>query len=413
MVSVLTKIFGSENLELAEDVVQDTLLHALQIWKLKGVPDNPSAWLYTVAKNKAIDILRKNKHTTRFDFTTNELVLLRSEYTLTTTMEHLWDEGAINDDLLRMMFTCCHPEISPENQISLILKTLCGFSTTEIAKSFLTSEETISKRLYRTKEFFRERKIKLEFPPDEQIQVRIGVVLRCIYLLFNEGYNSTASDKLIRNDLITESMMLCHLMTKNSITSVPEVYALLALICFHTSRSDGRINHEGDIILLPYQDRSLWDQDLISRGNEYMAQSAFGDQISQYHIEAAIAFEHCRAETFESTNWKQILIYYDWLSSLSTSPVFELNKIVAVLQVHGPKMALDALNALSYSKALSSFYLYHALLGEVYAKLHQANEAATHFLYAVELTHSEQEKKVLLEKIHALGMTSPISPDAS
>jgi RNA polymerase sigma-70 factor (ECF subfamily) len=413
MVSVLTKIFGTENLELAEDVVQETLLHGLQVWKIKGIPDNPSAWLYTVAKNKAIDVIRKNKHTTRFDFTSNESLLLQSEYTLTTTVENFWDEGTINDDLLRMMFVCCHPDISPENQISLILKTLCGFSTTEIAKSFLTSEETISKRLYRTKEFFRARKIKLEFPSDEQIQERTAVVLRCIYLLFNEGYNATSSDRLIRNDLITESMMLCHLLTENPMTSVPEVYALLALMCFHSSRSDTRVSPEGEIILLQYQDRSLWDRDLINKGNEYMGRSAFGNHISQYHIEAAIAFEHCRAEKFESTNWQQILTYYEWLSLISTSPVFELNQVVAVLQVHGPLAALDLLKSMDGAKALSSFYLYHAILGEVYSKLDHRNDASKHFLQAIELTHSDQEKKILSEKIRVLGILPSISPDAS
>ncbi len=172
MVSVLTKIFGTENLQTAEDVVQDTLIQAMQVWKLKGIPDNPSAWLFRVAKNKAIDIIRRNKHSVQFDFSDNEKILLTSEYTLAATMDNFWKEEIIKDDLLRMMFACSHPEISKENQITLMLKTLCGFSTTEIAKAFLTTQETISKRLYRTKEFFRQHKIKLIIPSVDEIKNR-------------------------------------------------------------------------------------------------------------------------------------------------------------------------------------------------------------------------------------------------
>ncbi|MEP6597063.1 MAG: sigma-70 family RNA polymerase sigma factor, partial [Ginsengibacter sp.] len=208
MVSVLTRIFGTENLETAEDVVQQTFIDAISVWKLKGVPENPSAWLFRVAKNKAIDIIRRNKHSVQYDFSDNERVLLTSEYTLATTMENLWKEEFIKDDLLRMMFACCHPGISQENQITLILKTLCGFSTAEIAKTFLTSEDTVSKRLYRTKEFFRENKIKLIIPSVDELRSRTNAVLNSIYLLFNEGYNSTHGEQLIRNDLIEEAMML-------------------------------------------------------------------------------------------------------------------------------------------------------------------------------------------------------------
>ncbi|MEO7960972.1 MAG: sigma-70 family RNA polymerase sigma factor, partial [Ginsengibacter sp.] len=286
MISVLTKIFGTENLETAEDVVQDTLLQAMHIWKLKGIPDNPSGWLFRVAKNKAIDIIRRNKHSVRFDFTDKERILLTSEYTLETTMENLWKEEYIKDDLLRMMFACCHPEISQENQITLMLKTLCGFSTMEIARAFLTSEETISKRLYRTKEFFRQHKIKLIIPSLDEIKNKTDAVLNTIYLLFNEGYNSTNSEELIRKDVIAEAMLLCKMLTENSNTQSPEVFALMALMCFHSSRSDSRLTKEGEIILLPMQDRKKWNQAMIGEGNEYMNRAAFGDSLSTYHIEA-------------------------------------------------------------------------------------------------------------------------------
>jgi RNA polymerase sigma-70 factor (ECF subfamily) len=237
MVSVLTKIFGIENLETAEDVVQDTLLQAMNVWKLKGIPDNPSAWLFRVAKNKAIDIIRRNKHSVQFDLVIMK-ILLTSEYTLTATMENFWKEEFIKDDLLRMMFACCHPQISKENQITLMLKTLCGFSTTEIAKAFLTNEDTVSKRLYRTKEFFRQHKIKLAIPSIDEIKKRTDAVLNAIYLLFNEGYNSTNSEELIRKDVIAEAMILCKLLTENDHTQQPEVFALMALMCFHSARSE-------------------------------------------------------------------------------------------------------------------------------------------------------------------------------
>ncbi len=402
MVSVLTKIFGPENLETAEDVVQQTFIDAINVWKLKGIPDNPSAWLFRVAKNKAIDVIRRNKHSVQYDFSDGERKLLTSEYTLATTMENIWKEELIKDDMLRMMFACCHPEISQENQITLVLKTLCGFSTAEIAKSFLTSEETVSKRLYRTKEFFRENKIKFGIPSVDELKNRTDAVLNSIYLLFNEGYNSTNAEQLIRNDLIEEAMMLCRLLIENHHTQVPEVYALMALMCFHSARSESRLTAEGEIVLLPYQDRSKWNVELIALGNEYMNKAAFGDVLSSYHLEAAIAYEHCIAESFDKTNWKRILELYEWLCKISPSPISELNKTVAVMQVLGAEEALKALTTISDRKKLESFYLYHSLLGEIYSRLHNSAKAKTSFEKAIELTHSKSEKKMLKDKILSL-----------
>lgn len=399
MVSVLTKIFGTENLETAEDVIQQTFIDAINVWKLKGIPDNPSAWLFRVAKNKAIDIIRKNKHSVQYNFNDSERALLKSEYTLAVTMESFWKEELINDDMLRMMYACCHPEISDENQITLILKTLCGFSTAEIAKTFLTSEDTVSKRLYRTKEFFRNRKVKLEIPSANEIKNRTNAVLNSIYLLFNEGYNSTHSEELIRKDLIDEAMLLCKLLCDNIQTQLPETYALMALMCFHSSRSNSRLTATGEIILLPHQDRTQWNFNLIEEGNEYMNKAAFGESISSYHLEAAIAFEHCTAESFEQTNWKRILNYYEMLCKISNSPITEMNKAVAVLQVHGAIVAMQCLNNISDRKKLESFYLYHSLLGELNLRLNKLEEAKTNFETAINLTQSTTEKKILKEKI--------------
>lgn len=402
MVSILTKIFGTENLETSEDVVQQTFFDAIRIWKIKGIPDNPSAWLFHVARNKAIDVIRKNKYSVQYDFSDSERALLKSEYTLAATMENMWKEELVNDDMLRMMFACCHADISVDNQITLILKTLCGFSTAEIARAFLTSEETVSKRLYRTKEFFRQRKIKPEVPSAGELVRRTDAVLNTIYLLFNEGYNSSASDELIRKDLMSEAMLLCKLLTENKNTQLPQTFALMALMYFHASRTDSRLSPEGEIILLPHQDRSKWNMQLITQGNEYLNIAAFGNEISAYHIEAAIAYEHCTAKSFANTNWPRVLELYEWLGAVLPSPIVEMNKTVAIMQVHGAGKALEALLAITDRKKLESFYIYHCLLGEINSRLQRQAESKSNFETAMMLTNSATEKKMLREKIIAL-----------
>jgi len=401
MVAVLTRIFGTRNLELAEDVVQETLISALEQWKIKGLPQNPEAWLFIVAKNKALNLIKKQRNQVLFGDDETKL-LLNSGYTVETTFNKLADDSLIKDDQLRMMFACCHPEISEENQITLILKTLCGFSTAEIAKAFLTSEDTISKRLYRTKEFFRENKIEFVIPNVEEIKSRIGAVLNAIYLLFNEGYNSTNSEDLIRKDLLEEAVIICKLLTENDHTQLPEVNALMALMCFHASRSDSRLSHEGEIILLPEQDRTKWNKALIEEGSKYFNIAASGEAISSYHLEAAIAFEHCTAESFEKTNWKLILTYYELLCEIAPSPISELNKTVAILQAHGPAKALQELNSIKDKNKLVSYYLYYSLLGEIYSRQNKLKEAKEQFEKALGLTRSEPEKRMLLNKIKNL-----------
>jgi RNA polymerase sigma-70 factor (ECF subfamily) len=395
MVAVLTKLFGTENLQMAEDVVQDTLLLAFNSWPDKGIPKNPSAWLYRVAKNKAIDRLRHNRHLLNTD--PEDLTETHDQPLL--DIEQLWKQELLEDDMLRMMFACCHPRIPKENQITLILKTLCGFSTVEIAKAFLIPEDTVSKRLYRTKEFFRHEKIKLTIPSVNELKNRTDVILNAIYLLFNEGYNSTQSEYLIRRDLMDEAMMLCHLITKNEYTRQPEAYALMALMCFHSSRNESRISPEGEIVLLTKQDRSRWDKRLIDKGNDYMNLAAYGNTVSAYHLEAAIAFQHCTAKSFDTTNWPAILSYYDWLCRIAPSPFTAINQAVAMMQVDGPQAALTAL--LQIEKA-DKFYLYHAILGEIYTRLHNYTQAKSSLEKAISLTRSAPEKRVLQEKLYKL-----------
>ncbi len=402
MVSVLTKIFGTQNLETAEDVVQQTFMEAMNTWELQRIPENPQAWLLRVAKNKTIDIIRRNKHSVRFDFAADERILLTSEYTLSTTIENLFKDEIVKDDLLRMMFACCHPGISRENQIIIILKTLCGFSTSEIASAFIISEDLVSKRLYRTKEFFRKNKIKLEIPSVEDLKFRTHAVLNSIYLMFNEGYYSSHSENLIREELLREAIMLCKLLSQNTHTQLPEVFALIALMCFHSARSESRLTSQGEIILLPLQDRSKWDRELIAEGNRYLNIAAFGNEVSAYHLEAAIAYEHCVAATFDKTNWKQILKLYEWLCKISPSPIASMNKAIAVMQVHGPEKAIEALGQIDDQKKLESYYLYHSLLGEIYTRLNKHSEAREQLETAIRLTQSDTERRILKDKIMAL-----------
>ncbi|MCK8522730.1 sigma-70 family RNA polymerase sigma factor [Aquimarina sp. D1M17] len=399
MVAVLIKIFGTENIELAEDVVQDALIKALETWKYRGIPDNPKAWLYKTARNRAIDVIRRNKYSKLIDFSDPEKQLLTSSYTLSATMDKFWKEDNIKDDFLGMMFACCHPKISQENQITFILKSLCGFSTKEVAKSFLTSEDTISKRLYRTKEYFRKNKIRPVIPDSNKIEERIHTVLSTIYLMFNEGYNSTHDDDLIRKDLISQAIFLCKSLLSTKKTELPEVYALMALMCFHAARIESRISKTGDLILLDRQDRSQWNLALIHSGRINLNKSSFGDRLTSYHLEAAIAYEHCKAKQYEGTNWGKILEYYNLLLKINHDPIIVLNRCLVVLKLEGPKKALQAIEEIKDDKQLQKYYLYHSIIGEIYMQIEKLDTAIICFQKAIKLTQSKHEKRFLQSKI--------------
>lgn len=401
LVAIITRIMGMENLELAEDVVQDTFLSAIKVWPLKGVPDNPSAWLMQVARNKAIDVIRKNKFSKHVDFSDPERQLLQSEYTLAAQVEKLWNEDSVEDDQLRMMFACCHEGITPEGQITLMLKTLCGFSTAEIARAFMLPEDTISKRLYRARQFFREEKIKPEFPGRDKLYDSTGAVLKAIYLIFNEGYNSAGAGELIRKDLLHQAMYLCKTLCDNRYTGQPEVFAAMALMCFHASRIDSRISAEGEIILLSQQDRRLWNRELIHEGNGYMNRAASGDKVSAYHIEAAIAYEHCMAPSFAQTNWPQILTYYDMLYQVCPSAIVALNRLIVVNKISGADATLAEISESHYREEWEKHYLYYSLLGDIWAPADVAR-ATAYYQQSITFTQSEAEKKLLQRKIDQL-----------
>jgi RNA polymerase sigma-70 factor (ECF subfamily) len=397
MAAVLTRLFGWQRLDLAEDIVQDTLLKAMSTWKFKGVPENPSAWLYKVAKRKAIDALRQQHIHEGHHSQIKEA--LRSEWTLTPAVQQFFFENEIEDSQLRMMFACCHPAIPYESQIALTLKTLCGLSVQEIAHSFLTNEDTITKRLYRAKEKIREEKISMEAPIPARLPGRMDAVLHTLYLLFNEGYNSSHPSQLIRHDLCEEAMRLCVLLTRNTITRSGKVSALLALMCFQASREDARINPDGTIRLLKDQDRGRWDKRLIEKGRYYLEQSADDDGVSAYHIEAAIAGSHSAVDSFPETDWVRIAKLYAALEEINPSPVVQLNKAIAIGYAESATAGLYALDAIS---TLQEHHLYHAAKGDFFADLNKVSEARNSYLRAMALTSSNAEKDLLQSKLTAL-----------
>lgn len=397
LIAVLTKIFGPKNLELAEDVVQDTLLKALDYWKFHGAPENPSAWLFTVARNKALDVVRREKHKKEFADELN--ALLKSEYSAGITLDIHVTENEIEDEQLRMMFVCCHPAIPEDGQVALILKTLCGFSVAEIAKAFLTSEETITKRLYRAREQFRKENIRFEIPQSLDLPARLESVLTAIYLLFNEGYNSSSHDLLIREDLVEESLRLVNFLISHKITRQPNALALTALLCFHAARLHSRVDEQKRLLTLRHQDRTQWNKDLIEQGKLFLNRACEGDVVSTYHIEAAIVYEHCTAPDFGSTNWIKILELYDILFQLKPNAMVALNRTVIIAELHGPMAGLTALEKIENLEVLKNYYLLPAVRGEFHFNAGNKKEAIKNWELAVTLTSSQAEKELLREKI--------------
>ena len=399
MVAILTRIFGIHNLELAEDVLQDTLRQALEDWSLGAVPDNPSGWLMVVAKRKAINAIRRER--LQRSFASDMDVLLKSEWTAAYTMDQVFLEDEIRDSQLRMIFTCCHPALPMESQLALTLKILCGFSIAEIATAFLTTESTINKRLYRAKEKIRQELISFTVPAGQSLLTRLDAVLLVIYLLFNEGYNSSGDNPVIRQDLCLEAIRLAMLLTEKTVTNVhPPVYALLALMCLHSARFEARIDNYNSLIVLEEQDRRLWNQQLITRGLQFLLQSAGGESVTAWHLEAAIAAEHCISPDFESINWNKIYDYYIALEKLKPSSVIKLNLAIVTAKKNGPRAAISLLHELEKHRALDSYYLLYAALGEFYQQVGQAPEAHAYFRQALSLTKSAAIREALEKKMN-------------
>src|ERR1700741_1519018 len=356
MISALTRVFGVHNLALSEDVVQDSLCRALEVWKLRGMPENPSAWLMTTAKNRAIDVLRRERRARAF---APELErLLESEWTFTPTIEEAFESHAIRDDELRMMFSCVNPRLAEESQVALILHMLCGFSVSEIANAFLSSAAAIEKRITRGKKLLSGSKRLFELSASEDFQARLSAIQRALYLLFNEGYHGSCTEKVVRVELCREAMRLAALLSDHPLAAVPSTRALLALMCLHDARLCIRVAESGSLSLLTAQDRSQWDPELIAQGQKLLEQSATGEELSEYHVEAAIAWCHATAPSARDTDWGQIVSLYDTLLAIRPSPVIALNRAIAIAQYQGPEGGLAALRAIPDRERLGAYPFY-------------------------------------------------------
>lgn len=392
LVSVLCKLFGFEHLDIAEDIASDTFLLASELWGLKGMPENPTAWLYTVAKNKTKDYLKRNSI-----FAQN--VSKEIKYSATTYDEIEIDLSIknINDSQLAMIFVVCHPCNSAEAQIGLALNILCSFSSDEIANAFLTDKEVIYKRLQRARKKLRTEKIRIEQPALSEIIDRLPAVLMTLYLLYNEGYYSSSQDITIRKNLCFEAMRLAYLLIENEQTNNPSVNALLSLMCFQSSRFDARLDQNGQIILYQNQNTDLWNQDLINKGEYFLNQASQGNIISKYHLEAGIACWHTfKADTKEK--WENILQLYNQLLLIEYSPVAALNRTYALAKANGKMEAITEAEKIK----LTGNHLYHSLLGELYTGIDN-EKAISHLQNALKLAKSTADKTLIFDKILECG----------
>lgn len=410
MVATLTGIFGIEHLTLAEDVVQEALARALQTWPFYGMPKNPAAWLMQTARNRALDVVRREKN-----FREKEPEIIHhlevdaapsSPFRDGGVVATILSEHEIADDRLRMMFVCCHPLISREDQVALALKTLCGFSPAEIARAFLTTEAAIAKRLTRAKQKIREAKIRFEIPAGPELAPRLDGVLQSLYLLFNEGYKASAGDKLIREDVCEEAVRLAELLANHPTGNRPKTHALLALMLLNAARTPARVDGDGNLLRLRDQDRTKWNHAMIARGMFHLAHSANGDEISGFHLQAGIAACHCAAKDYASTDWGKILSLYDRMLEFDDSPVIALNRAVALAELRGPQAGVDAVNAIPDLKSLESYYLFHAVMGDFELQLNRLPIAAAHFQRALELAEMPPEKTFLEKRLRACESVS-------
>jgi len=404
MLAALVRIFGLHNLDLAEDVVQEALLRALETWRFGRIPENPAAWLMATARNRALDAVRRERSARRF--APDLSYQLDSEWTLVQTVDGLFVDSEIHGDQLRMMFSCCHPRLAPEAQVALILKVLCGFGTGEIARAFLIESSAMDKRILRGKEALRESGTLYEIRSDAAIRERIDAVLAALYLLFNEGYHGSHPDLPVREALCSEAMRLLAMLLEHRAAALPRAVALLALMCFHAARLRARVDDAGRLVLLEAQDRARWDADLIRRAVLLLERAAEGDEVSEFHLEAAIAAKHCLAGRYEETDWRGILALYDLLLAVKPTPIVALNRAIALAQADGPEAALVALRAIP-EEGLAGYPFFAAALGEMNRRAGRPKEAAEHYKRAIVEARSEAEAKVFEQRLALCGMIVP------
>jgi RNA polymerase sigma-70 factor (ECF subfamily) len=397
LVSVLTRVFGWRNFDLVEDMVQATLVDALQAWRVR-VPDNPSGWVHRIARNKILDALRRDKIGQRV---LGEWAATRLTYA--EGLDELFLDSEIEDSQLRMIFACCHPRLARENQLALTLKALCGFGNSEVARALLVGEETVKKRLQRATRDLIDHHVALDPPDAEELAQRLDAVHQVLYLLFNEGYSSSEGETAIRSDLCEEAARLCHLLCSQRRFSTPPTHALMALMLFHAARLDARLDQRGSILLIEDQDRGQWDQRLIRRAQEFLAQSAAGTVISPFHLEAGIACHHCMAKSYAQTDWPAILRLYDALLAMQRSPVYLLNRAIVVAQIEGPEAAIAALDEAGQDQAVRHYHLFDATLGEFYRRAGNLARARHYLDAARQKTHSPFDRELIDRRLVLCG----------
>ena len=399
MVATLTRILGSEHLSLAEEVVQDALVSALQNWSIRGVPDDPAAWLFSVARNRAIDQLRRSNK------------LRDKEPQLVAELRHSpreHDSGFAHEpaeDELRMMLMCCHPSIPKESRIALTLKTVCAFSADEIARAFLTKGNTIAQRVVRAKRMIRDEHIAMTMPSRDELAARRESVLQVLYLMFNEGYSAHEGDDLVRSDLCQEAIRLVRAVAEHPVVSSPAAHALLSLMLLQAARLPARVDASGELIVLAEQDRSRWDMSMIADGLRHLDQSASGDVVTRYHTEAAIAACHACAPSFEETDWPMVVELYDELLGANPSPVVALNRAIAIAMADGPEAGIAVVDELASDATLRDYLPLATTLGELSLRAGDRTRAAAHFARALELPSTTPEKRFLLRKLRQCEAT--------
>nr|WP_299069255.1 sigma-70 family RNA polymerase sigma factor [uncultured Allomuricauda sp.] len=398
LVSVITGYLGNAYVETAEDIVQETLLKATEHWEMKGIPENPKAWLYTTAKNLTLNVLKRKKYQRDYESLANQ----KPEMDETG----FFSDELIEDSQLKMMFSCCHPSISENSQIALILKILSGFSISEIANAFFSNEETINKRLVRGR--LQLRKIKIDLSQKFDVDKRLEAVLKTIYLLFNEGYFPANKNQVIRFDLCLEAIRLARLLEESTVVgNKTDCSALLALMYFNASRFASRVSDVGEIIDLKEQNRSKWDSKLIQTGMWYLDKITLTKTITKYNILATISANHCIAETYKKTNWAQILSLYDQLIILEDSPITQLNRSVALAEVKGTQVAISTLETLGEESDIDNYFLYHFTLAELYKANKAFAKARFAYNQALHLAKNPRDKELLKKKLDELVLISP------
>ncbi|HVT11883.1 MAG TPA: DUF6596 domain-containing protein [Fimbriimonadaceae bacterium] len=393
IVATLTKILGIENLDLAEDAVQDAIFDALALWSVRGVPANPSAWLITTAKNKALDVLRRERRVRGIGSEVENALLGAPPFEL----------NMIQDDQLRLMFSCCHERLGVEQHVALILNLLGGMTAKEIAGAFVASLAATEKRIARAKKVLAGSGELFNVTRQAEFDERKPSVQRALYLLFNEGYHGASPEATIRTDLCMEAIRLTDLLANHPSGATPDTLALSALMRLHAARLPGRTNSSGDLTPLLDQDRSKWDRGMIQSGLHRLAQASTGDQVSEYHLEAMIAATHAQAPSLEETDWATIVMLYETLTKLRPSPVLGLNLAIAIGRLHGPRTGLERLAALPDKGRLEHYPFYWAAKATLEEELGQTDEARANFEKALATARSPLERRYIEGRLHALS----------